>query len=136
MRRATITGRARFLYLAAEQVALSLPLATMQTMGGAETRDRVSLLMIKTREGVEIERTRSAIARRLPRVTAIATADAVRKELLALAKKIPDSPLKGAKLDDVILADGKIVSRQDASRAVSIADAMRHGGVERIEQQI
>jgi xanthine dehydrogenase YagR molybdenum-binding subunit len=62
-------------------------------------------------------------------------ADAVRKELLALAKKMPDSPLKGVKLDDVVLADGKIASRKDASRAVSIADAMRHGKVERIEQE-
>jgi xanthine dehydrogenase YagR molybdenum-binding subunit len=62
-------------------------------------------------------------------------ADAVRKELLALARKMPDSPLKGAKLDDVVLADGKIVSKQDASRAVSIADAMRHGKVDRIELQ-
>ncbi|MHB8267573.1 xanthine dehydrogenase family protein molybdopterin-binding subunit [Bradyrhizobium sp.] len=62
-------------------------------------------------------------------------ADAVRKELLALAKKMPDSPLKGAKLDEVMLADGKIVSKQYASRAVSIADAMRHGKVDRIEQE-
>jgi xanthine dehydrogenase YagR molybdenum-binding subunit len=62
-------------------------------------------------------------------------ADAVRKELLALAKKMPDSPLKGAKLDEVMLADGKIVSKQDASRAVSIADAMRYGKVDRIEQE-
>ena len=59
----------------------------------------------------------------------------MRKELLALAKKMPDSPLAGAKLDDVALADGKIVSKQDASRAVSIADAMRHGEVDRIEQE-
>jgi xanthine dehydrogenase YagR molybdenum-binding subunit len=62
-------------------------------------------------------------------------ADAVRKELLGLAKKMPDSPLKGAKLDDVTLADGKIVSKQEASRAVSIADAMRYGKVDRIEQE-
>jgi xanthine dehydrogenase YagR molybdenum-binding subunit len=62
-------------------------------------------------------------------------ADAVRKELLALAKKMPDSPLKGAKLDEVTLSDGKIASKQDASRAVSIADAMRHGKVDRIEQE-
>jgi xanthine dehydrogenase YagR molybdenum-binding subunit len=62
-------------------------------------------------------------------------ADAMRKELLGLAKKMPDSPLKDAKLDDVMLADGKIVSKQDASRAVSIADAMRHGHVDRIEQE-
>jgi xanthine dehydrogenase YagR molybdenum-binding subunit len=62
-------------------------------------------------------------------------ADAVRKDLLALAKKIPDSPLKGVKLDDVVLADSKLVSKQDSSRAVSIADAMRHGNVDRIEQE-
>jgi xanthine dehydrogenase YagR molybdenum-binding subunit len=62
-------------------------------------------------------------------------ADAVRKELLALAKKMPDSPLRGARLDDVTLADGKVVSKQDANRAVSIADAMRHGKVDRIEQE-
>jgi xanthine dehydrogenase YagR molybdenum-binding subunit len=62
-------------------------------------------------------------------------ADAVRKELWTLAKKMPDSPLKGAKLDDVTLADGKIVGKQDASRPVSIADAMRYGNVDRIEQE-
>ncbi len=62
-------------------------------------------------------------------------ADAVRKQLLALAKKMPDSPLKSAKLDDVVLADGKIASKLDAGRAVSIADAMRHGKVDRIEQE-
>jgi xanthine dehydrogenase YagR molybdenum-binding subunit len=64
-----------------------------------------------------------------------ATAHEVRKELLRLAKKIKDSPLAGAKLDDVVLADGRIVSRQDPSRAVSIADAMRNGNVDRIEQE-
>jgi xanthine dehydrogenase YagR molybdenum-binding subunit len=62
-------------------------------------------------------------------------ADAVRKELLALAKKMPDSPLKGAKLDDVTLAGGKIVSKHDANCWVSIADAMRYGKVDRIEQE-
>lgn len=62
-------------------------------------------------------------------------ADAVRKELLALAKKMPDSPLKSVKLDEVVLADGNIVSKLDAGRAVSIADAMRYGKVDRIEQE-
>src|SRR5262245_30188634 len=64
-----------------------------------------------------------------------ATAEAVRKELLRLAKKMPASPLAGAKVEDVELADGKIVSKRDASRAVSIAEAMRHAGVDRIEQE-
>jgi xanthine dehydrogenase YagR molybdenum-binding subunit len=62
-------------------------------------------------------------------------AEAVRNELLALANKMPDSPLQGAKLDEVVLADGKIVSKLDPGRAVSIADAMRHGKVDRIEQE-
>jgi xanthine dehydrogenase YagR molybdenum-binding subunit len=62
-------------------------------------------------------------------------ADAVRKELLGLAQKMPNSPLKGAKLENVLLADGKIVSKQDASLAVTIADAMRHGKIDRIEQE-
>ena len=48
---------------------------------------------------------------------------------------MPGSPLAGATPDDVTLADGRIVSRRDASRAVSIADAMRHGGVERVERE-
>ncbi len=41
-----------------------------------------------------------------------ATAEEVRKELLTLAKATKDSPLADAKLEDVTLADGKIVSKQ------------------------
>ena len=63
------------------------------------------------------------------------TAELVRKELLRLARRMPNSPLKDAGADDVALADGKLVSKRDSSRAVSITDAMRHGGVERIEQE-
>ena len=65
----------------------------------------------------------------------VAAAEEVRKELLALAKAIKGSPLTNAKLEDVVLADGKIVSKKDSSRAVSIADAMRHGAVDRIEKE-
>jgi xanthine dehydrogenase YagR molybdenum-binding subunit len=46
-----------------------------------------------------------------------------------------DSPLADAKPEDVILAEGKIVMKRDASRAVSIADAMRHGGADRIVKE-
>jgi len=63
------------------------------------------------------------------------TSDAVRKELLRLAKEMPNSPLADAAPDEVALADGKLVSKRDASRAVSIADAMRHGAVDRVEQE-
>jgi len=64
------------------------------------------------------------------------TANAIRSELLRLASLVPNSPLAGAAPDDVRLADGKLVSRRDASRAVSIADAMRQGAVERIEREL
>jgi xanthine dehydrogenase YagR molybdenum-binding subunit len=63
------------------------------------------------------------------------TAEEVRKELLALARKIPGSPLAGARPGEVRLAEGMIVSKKDASRAVSIADAMRHGALDRIEHE-
>jgi xanthine dehydrogenase YagR molybdenum-binding subunit len=63
------------------------------------------------------------------------TSAAVRKELLRLAKQMPQSPLADAAPDEVSLADGKLVSRRDTSLAVSIVDAMRHGGVDRIEQE-
>jgi xanthine dehydrogenase YagR molybdenum-binding subunit len=64
-----------------------------------------------------------------------ATADEVRKELLALARKVPGSPLASVRPDDVFLAEGMIVSKKDASSSVSIADAMRHGAVDRIEHE-
>ena len=65
----------------------------------------------------------------------VTTAGAVRTELLRLAKQMPNSPLTDAMPDEVALADGKLLSKRDASRAVSVADAMRHGGVDRIEQE-
>jgi xanthine dehydrogenase YagR molybdenum-binding subunit len=65
----------------------------------------------------------------------VTAAGEVRKELLGLARRLDGSPLAGVTSDDVVLADGKIVSKRDASRAVSIADAMRHGQVDRITQE-
>jgi xanthine dehydrogenase YagR molybdenum-binding subunit len=65
----------------------------------------------------------------------VTTANAVCQELLRLAKQMPNSPLADAATDEIALADGKLVSKRDASRAVSIADAMRHGAVDRVEQE-
>jgi xanthine dehydrogenase YagR molybdenum-binding subunit len=61
------------------------------------------------------------------------TSDEVRKVLLRLAKKVPGSPVAASELEDVILVDGKIVDKKETSHAVSIADAMRHGALDRIE---
>jgi xanthine dehydrogenase YagR molybdenum-binding subunit len=63
------------------------------------------------------------------------TAGAIRTELLRLAKQMPGSPLADADADDVVLTDGKLVSRRDASRAVSITDAMRAVGADRIVEE-
>jgi xanthine dehydrogenase YagR molybdenum-binding subunit len=63
------------------------------------------------------------------------TADEVRKELLRVAKTMPGSPLAAAKPGDVALMDGKIVHKKETSRAVSIADAMRHGRLDRVERE-
>jgi xanthine dehydrogenase YagR molybdenum-binding subunit len=65
----------------------------------------------------------------------VTTAHAVCQELLRLAKQMPNSPLADAATDDVSLADGRLVSKRDGSRAISIADVMRHGGVDRVEQE-
>src|SRR5215475_11113270 len=64
-----------------------------------------------------------------------ATADEIRKELWRLAHKEPGSPLAGTKSEDVVLREGKIVNKQDPHRAVTIADAMRAGKVDRITKQ-
>ena len=63
------------------------------------------------------------------------TADAIRDDLLRLARSIPNSPLANAARDDVVLVDGKLASKRDPLLFVSIADAMRQGGVDRIVQE-
>ena len=63
------------------------------------------------------------------------TAGAVREQLLRLAKRMPNSPLADSAAGDVVLADGRLVSKRNPALAVSIADAMRLGGVDRIEQE-
>jgi xanthine dehydrogenase YagR molybdenum-binding subunit len=63
------------------------------------------------------------------------TADAVRHELLRLAKQMPNSPLADLAPEEVMLADGKLVSERERASVVPIADAMRHGGVDRVEHE-
>ena len=63
------------------------------------------------------------------------TSMAIRQDLVRLAKKMPNSPIADDAPDEITLADGKLVSKRDASHAVSIADAMRHGAVDRISQE-
>jgi xanthine dehydrogenase YagR molybdenum-binding subunit len=61
------------------------------------------------------------------------TAGFIRDDLLRMAKQMPNSPLAGTESADVVLVDGTLASRRDPARSVSIADAMRHGAVDRID---
>ena len=59
----------------------------------------------------------------------------IRNKLFELARKIDGSPLAGSKPDDVTFVDGQIRLRNDPSRAVSIIEAMRSGGLGAIEEK-
>jgi xanthine dehydrogenase YagR molybdenum-binding subunit len=65
----------------------------------------------------------------------LGAAEDIRQDLARLASAMPSSPLAGVNAADVVLVDGTIAGNGDKSRAVSIADAMRHGKLERIEKQ-
>ena len=71
--RSRVVGRAHFLYMAAEQRAVALPLATLQAMQGAAARDRVSLFMVRARQGANVDAVLHRIERAVPRVSAIST---------------------------------------------------------------
>src|SRR3954452_20650931 len=65
----------------------------------------------------------------------LGAAEEIRQELARLANAVPGSPLAATHTADVVLVDGTIAPNGDKSRAVSIADAMRHGNLERIEKE-
>ncbi len=65
----------------------------------------------------------------------VTTSDAIRDELLHLAKQMPNSPFAETTTSEVALADGRLVSKQDASCELSIAAVMRYAGVDRIVQE-
>jgi xanthine dehydrogenase YagR molybdenum-binding subunit len=65
----------------------------------------------------------------------VTTGEVIRTELLRLAQGMPGSPLTGATAAETVLADGQLTRRGDGSGAVSIADVMRHAGLERIEEE-
>ena len=74
-----IVGRVRFVYLALDQRATALPIATLRAMNGAGSTDRASLLMIRLRPGVDVEREREALSTQLRTVTVISTSEALKQ---------------------------------------------------------
>lgn len=78
VRAVRIVGRGRFVMLAGGERAAALPLATVQAMGGEERRDRVSVVLVATRDGADIEAVRARIERADPRLSALSTTAALR----------------------------------------------------------
>jgi putative ABC transport system permease protein len=78
-RRLRIAGRVRFVYMAAEQRGAALPIATLRAMQGSPADGRISLAMVRLREGATADSARVRIERLVPRVTVISTADAIRQ---------------------------------------------------------
>ena len=70
-RRMLVTGRVRFLYGAANQLATSMNLTALQDLGGAALRDDASLFMIKARPSANIEATRKWIEEQSQEISAI-----------------------------------------------------------------
>src|SRR2546423_1757653 len=54
-----IVGRARFIYMGAQQRGAALPIVTLRAMQGSDTSGRMSLAMIRVRPGTDVEATRA-----------------------------------------------------------------------------
>jgi putative ABC transport system permease protein len=78
-RRLVLVGRARFLYMPAEQNSVALPLATLQTMRGSMAQDRASLFMIRVSPGVNVDTVLHRVETALPRVSVVSTETAMRQ---------------------------------------------------------
>jgi putative ABC transport system permease protein len=76
-RRLVLTGRVRFLYGAANQLATAMQLATLQEMGGPSRKDDASLFMIRVRDGADVEHARRWIESQIYTVSVISTATAL-----------------------------------------------------------
>jgi xanthine dehydrogenase YagR molybdenum-binding subunit len=64
-----------------------------------------------------------------------AACQAVRETLLRYARQVEDSPLGNADMDHVAFREGRIALLSDPTRFVTLSEAMRAGGVDRIEAE-
>ncbi|HYU53753.1 MAG TPA: FtsX-like permease family protein [Gemmatimonadaceae bacterium] len=76
-RKLVLTGRARFIYGAAEQSASAVRRETLEAMEGQARHDRASLFMIRVRKGADPDRVREWIETYIPSVSAISVATAI-----------------------------------------------------------
>ncbi|MFM2141278.1 MAG: hypothetical protein RLZZ25_1543 [Gemmatimonadota bacterium] len=73
-----VVGRGRFFMLAGGEKVAALPIATVQAMGGAEQRDRLSVVLVATRPGAAVESVGRRIEASDARVSALSTEAALR----------------------------------------------------------
>jgi putative ABC transport system permease protein len=78
-REMVLVGRARFNMLPGAQIAAALHVETLQAMGGDRLRDKLSVMLVRTRDGVDVEAVRKAIDATVPRVTAYSTEAALKQ---------------------------------------------------------
>jgi putative ABC transport system permease protein len=76
-RKLVLTGRARFIYGAADQSGAAVRRETLAAMAGQSSHDRASLFMIRVREGADPDRVREWIETYIPGVSAISIATAL-----------------------------------------------------------
>jgi xanthine dehydrogenase YagR molybdenum-binding subunit len=62
-------------------------------------------------------------------------AEAMRADLLELAKAVPNSPITSGGPGDVVFDGGAITSKRNPRQWVSYMQAMRHGGVDRLSRE-
>jgi putative ABC transport system permease protein len=77
-RELVIVGRGRFVMLSGGELAGAVPLATLQAMGGAERTDRISVALVRVREGANADSVAARLEREVPQMSAISTAAALR----------------------------------------------------------
>lgn len=76
-RKLLVTGRARFLYGAASQLATAMQLTTLQEMSGPSRADDASLFMIKVSRDDKVEQVREWAEREIPGASALSIATAL-----------------------------------------------------------
>lgn len=73
-----IVGRGRFVMLSGGELAGAVPIATLQAMGGPDREDRISVALVRLRDGANVDSVAARLERNEPRMSAISTEAALR----------------------------------------------------------
>ena len=73
-----IVGRGRFVMLSGGELAGAVMLETLQAMGGADRADRISVALVRVRDGASADSVAARLERSEPRMSAISTEAALR----------------------------------------------------------